>query len=328
MKQLLLNSLCALAAIIFCSVNLQAQYATPGTGVKWDFNDLVTYSSGAVTQAGNVFTVHQTITVSAGDTLAVSSDITVKLTPDKQLIINGSGATFLIDAPNQAVFTVSESGAYYDVIEVAGGSVVHWNNALFEYGKGIRVIESDFVIKNSIVQNMEWTNNTSGAISGTSGAIIIENCQFLNNQRSAVSSGANMGTTFVILNSYFYNNTLDNSNRPQINIGPCQAGETTKIIGNKVIGVDKTMVGGIGCSSLLGIATAYIVDNNEIRNNRYGVTFTGNGISGWIRGNQIIDNDLEVNPMNGGSGINITGSATSTHVVISDNYMSVEICGE
>ncbi len=92
MKRINLNALFTLICLIFCALKMGAQYATPGTGVSWNFNDLTTNSGGAVTQNDNIFTVHQNITISATDTLKISSDIIVKIGADIQLIVDGAGA--------------------------------------------------------------------------------------------------------------------------------------------------------------------------------------------------------------------------------------------
>lgn len=315
-----------LTFIICLALFANAQYETPGTGVQWRFDDLVEHSEGVVTLDDGSYVIHKNLTISATDLIIVVSDITVKLEEDVQIIVNGGYAGLLIHAPKQVVFTALDKDKKYGVIDIQEGSIVSLNGVLLEYGKGIKVIESSFKISNSTIQEMDYTSNTSGAISGTRGKIHVENCRFINNQRAALSSGANMGTTFTILNSYFYNNTTENSNRPQINIGPCQEYDTTYIIGNTVIGTDKDKVGGIGCSSLLGVESCYVVEGNTVKNNRYGITITGNNVSGLIKNNQVIDNNLETNPNVGGSGINITATK-NTHVDITGNVITGNLWG-
>jgi hypothetical protein len=61
--------------------------------------------------------------------------------------------------------------------------------------------------------------------------------------------------------------------------------------------------------------------------NRYGITFTGSNITGTIKGNILTDNNVEVNPMNGGSGINITATAGNTHAIITQNVISGHFWG-
>ncbi|MDR0206100.1 MAG: hypothetical protein LBI45_02430, partial [Bacteroidales bacterium] len=87
------------------------------------------------------------------------------------------------------------------------------------------------------------------------------------------------------------------------------------------------MVGAISTSSLLGVPTTSLIEGNYIKDNRYGITFTGGNINGTIKGNTLIDNNVETNPNNGGSGININNPAGNTHAIISENIISGHLWG-
>lgn len=75
------------------------------------------------------------------------------------------------------------------------------------------------------------------------------------------------------------------------------------------------MSGGIGISNMFSfsqLVTHVLVKDNLVKNNRYGYTQNGSLISSELYDNQFIDNNLEVNPNNGGSGVSIWGDATCT----------------
>lgn len=262
--------------------------------------DLVENSEGVVTKVDEVYFIHKDLTLSDDDKITITENITIKFHESVQFIINGNNATLLINPDKEVVFTAHDTNAKYGVIEIREASVVFINNALFEYGSGIKVIDSDFKITNSTIQKMDYTSSTYGAISCSYGRVYIENCKFLNNVRSGINSSANARTTLTILNNYFYNNVTENSNRPQINIGPCLEGDTTRIIGNTIIGNKNDKAGGLGCVTLW-LYSHYLIEGNTIKDNRYGITIAGSNMRATIRDNIIADNNLETNPDNGGS---------------------------
>jgi len=304
----------------------QQPYTTPNTGVKYSFNDLVTASGGTVVMEGSIFVMKNDVTISALDSLEVTQDITVKIYNGKILTINGS--YWKMAPPTEATFANYATGEYYATILVQSGSFVRLNKTTFTYGSGIRAIDSDFEMDNCTMNNHNFSSQASGAIAATTGKIIVKNSTFKNNVRSAFNSGANTGCTFEITNCYLEHNVTENTNRPQINIGPARAGEVSKIIDNTIIGNrNYTMVGGISTSSLLGVTTTYFIEGNTLKDNRYGITFTGTNITGTIKGNVLENNNTEVNPNNGGSGINLTASAGNVHAVITENIISGHLWG-
>ena len=142
----------------------------------------------------------------------------------------------------------------------------------------------------------------------------IQNSYFPDNQACAIQSALNSDGCPAILNNVLYNNVLSNTNNPQINIGPGTT-DTIRIIGNLIEGVASNMSGGIGISNMFSfsqLVTHVLVKDNLVKNNRYGYTQNGSLISSELYDNQFIDNNLEVNPNNGGSGVSIWGDATCT----------------
>lgn len=301
-------------------------YTTPDTGVTYSFDDLVAQSNGTVIKSNGEYLIRDDVSISATDELKVEGDIIVKIAKDKILTINGG--KFVINAPNQAIFTAANEENKYGTIRIEENSYARLNNATFTYGKGIRVLDADFIMDNCTMNNHASSPQASAAIATTRGKVIVKNSTFKNNVRSAFTSGANMGCTFEIENCYLENNVTENSNRPQINVGPAREGETTKIIGCTIIGNrENTKVGGISTSSLLAVPTTYLVEGNTIKDNRYGVTFTGSNVTGIIKNNILTDNNTETNPNLGGSGINITASGGNTHAFITGNTITGHLWG-
>jgi hypothetical protein len=87
--------------------------------------------------------------------------------------------------------------------------------------------------------------------------------------------------------------------------------------------------GGIALSTLAGGTIKAVVAGNQIENNRYGITAYGMNISTIIKNNLIINNDIQGDPMLGGSGINFWGDVTNVSIVtkneISGNLWGVTI---
>jgi parallel beta-helix repeat protein len=233
-----------------------------------------------------------------------------------------------MEPPTQATFTHYATDTYYATIRVESGSYVRLNKTTFTYGSGMCIINSDFEMDDCTMNNHDFSSSASGAISATNGKVTVKNSTFKNNVRSAFNSGANMGATFEIINCYLENNVTENTNRPQINIGPSQTGEVSKIMNNTIIGNRSlTMVGGISTSSLMSVPATYCLEGNTLKDNRYGITFTGANITGTIKGNILEDNNTENNPMTGGSGINITAPAGNVHAIITENKISGHLWG-
>src|SRR5690606_37370079 len=107
--------------------------------------------------------------------------------------------------------------------------------------------------------------------------------------------------------------------------------DTTFIVGNIIRGDSGlTRVGGISVSSLLGgMQVNVVMDSNLITGNRYGITMYG-ATMGLIRYNDIGNNNLETNPLSGGSGISLysnTGPVIATGNIITGNLWGITLIG-
>ncbi len=317
----------------------QAQFSTPGTGVTWTLDSLVQNSAGAVTWNTDHYEITTTILIAPQDALNILEDVTVLF---HDLTGIESGGTLIIDAPVKATFTAIDSLSTnrWRGIKLLTDHFTHITNADLLFGGGIRAISGTFTIHGSKLYKTYYRSGStsgsyaSGAALDVSGHAVITNCTLTYNQRGAIASGSNVGTKAVIRNNYIFGNTTENSNRPQINMGPAGDGDTTYIVGNTVIGNGALQSGGIAYSSILGVPGNVVIDSNIVDQNRYGITLTGSPINGVIRYNTITDNNIQNLPNLGGSGINLTASSASSNLVatltgniISGNLWGITIVG-
>lgn len=322
MKKLILSGL--LAAMAFTGAF--AQYATPGNNLTLTPADLVTLSGGVVTQIGDTYFINNTLTISATDTLKITNPLVIRVAQNIRIEVSGT----IKSDPTQGkvIFTAQDTttaatnfrGFRFDNSQ---GNI--FRNTVVSYGGGIQLISSGALFEYSTFRR-NGSSNVSGAITYSSCSPIIRYCLFEENVRSAINSGANITGSPQILYNVMIRNTTDNSNRPQINIGP-GAADTIYIVGNYIEGF-YNMAGGIGISNLLGSGSAkVVVRDNFVVNNRYGYAQIGNNISSRIEDNYFIDNDIQGLPASGGSGINFQASGAGNTAIVRRNLITGNLWG-
>ena len=152
-------------------------------------------------------------------------------------------------------------------------------------------------------------------------------CLFRDNRQAAINSAANLAASPSILHCTFHNNVRDNVNQPQINLGP-GGRDSIRIVGNHIEGVENDMSGGIAVADLFAKgSTLLALRQNSILHNRYGINIQGYRIHALVSDNIIKDNNLETNPMNGGSGISIYGGDSSCMVRLRNNLIQGNLWG-
>jgi parallel beta-helix repeat protein len=311
----------------------KAQYTTPGTGINWGLQELITNSAGAIVQDGSDYRFTAGLLISAGDTISILSSANIIM--NDATFIECSGA-FIIDPVTDSVkFTadVPETTRWRG-FRLADFYHAYFKHMVMEYGGGMRALSdgSLHVEECSFRYNYYESGSTgsygSSVIDISGHADIIGNV-FIANQRGGISSPANANASANIISNLFFGNVTENSNRPQINMGPSGENDTTYIIGNTVIGNGFDQSGGIAFSSLVGVAGNAVIENNFIDQNRYGITLTGSPINGIVRNNNITNNNIQNNPALGGSGINFTASTASSvqNVVVTGNIISGNLWG-
>jgi hypothetical protein len=308
---------------LFIASALLAQYTTPDDGLTIDFDYLVQNSNGTVVMDGADYLVTDSITVSETDVLEQTTGITVKVNSNALITVIG-GLT--LNSDDETVFTWAEEGSHYKGFRFEDGSVIDLNNATFEYGGGLRILTEDFTMDNCTVQYQEMIASTGGALGFSDGTPSITNSTFIENQTAAINSPANGAFAPIIDNCTFQFNGASIVNKSQINLGP--SGQDTIVISNCTIEghPDYIESGGIAVALLLGGEGHAVIENNEIFNNRYGITAIGGDMTTLIIGNDIYDNNTQDEPFLGGSGISLSGT-NQNHCTITENNISGNLWG-
>lgn len=299
-----------------------AQWVSPGNGQSYTLESLCTAAPSAV-MAGSPghYVISQNLTLSNGDMLTLeSSAMSVVVNSGITLTIGGNLQTETRNQP--LVFQGDSIQNNYFELRFEESSLNALKHVHFRYCQGIKLINSSMVI-----DSCEFDHFSNHVISYMNCHPMIRDSYFHDNQACAIQSAVNADGCPRILNNVFYNNVLANTNTPQINIGPGTT-DTIIIIGNRIEGVASTMSGGIGIMNISNPAvTRVLLKDNIITHNRYGYTQNGLNISSEILNNQFIENDLEVNPNNGGSGISIYGYDTTCAAKLRHNLITGNLWG-
>lgn len=312
-----------LGLVIFLIMNASAQWTSPGTGRVYTMSMLSSDTIGAANalQTGN-FSITESLTLSAGDTLLLDESVQNIQVADS-VILTFHGVLRNLSSYNTLTISglATDASVRFNIrFENANPSTLA--HLTFENGNSIFLVESNITF-----DSCEFRNFKSAVIKYMTCNPIIQNCYFHNNQAAAINSAINVMGSPRIINNIFYNNVLANTNTPQINLGP-GATDTIFILNNRIEGLSGTMSGGIAIADLAQVGnTKARISGNTILHNRYGYTQMGYNINALICDNIIKDNNLEVNPMNGGSGISIYGYSSTCAAKLRRNIISGNLWG-
>ncbi len=321
MKKFFLNTFFILFVIAF---SIAQDYTTPNTGVTWTLDDIAAASPTTITISGDEYTLLGNLTIAANDAVIINSDLTLSIDAAKLITVFGA---FTVDS-DAVTITALDENQPYEGFRFEEFSEININNAIIEYGGGLRVLTETFSIDNCII-----TNNVSGAttiavIQLSRGMPQITNNIISFNENPAIGSAANSEVSAYIFNNMIEANNQSNSNRPQINMGTTMATEQLEIIQNTIIGdPNLTEVGGIAVANFVGGPINVDIENNIIRNNRYGITILGPINSALISTNIIEDNNIQNDPALGGSGINLVAASAISEVIVSGNEIRRNLWG-
>lgn len=311
-------------SFIFISFNSYSQWISPGDGSSFTLDDLVTVSGGVVTMEGDSYYFNENITISTTDTLHINNDGILIINSEKLWTIEGVLLTY---PTNQFEIKNPLGEANFQGIRFDNSSASRLNNLMITGCGGIKLVDSHMEIVASTFSNFGQEYST-GAINLYQSNPLIRDCSFLSNAGPAIASGANSDSSPKIIHNILNANVTSNSNTPQINLGTSNAIESIIIDSNQVIGAYE-MAGGIAVATLAGGNANATITNNEISNNRYGIAMIGNDINSIISNNTIVGNNIQGDPMLGGSGLNFYGGLTNTSIVsnntISDNLWGITI---
>lgn len=301
-----------LFVLITFYTNSYSNYSTPGTGITWDLDSLVTYSGGDVTFSSGEYFFNDTITISSSDTIYVLSNAIMKFGTGVFIDING---VLIVNPPDSAIITAQDTTLKFFGLKFedqSDGSMLR--KLIMEYGNSIRMLDCNILIDSCVIRyNTLNSSFASGAISFFRSNSTVSNCKIFRNRRAAIVSGANIASSPKILDNLIYENDVDNANVPQINFGATTS-DTMIIRGNTIIGGPFIMCGGISFLPI-GSIPYVIIQNNIIKHNRYGIAIAGGNSNFYINNNTIDSNNIQGLPNLGGSGINFNGSATQNSIV-------------
>lgn len=316
----------SLIAFLFVLTTAVAQsYTSPNTGVVLSLDDIAAASPSTITVDGDEYTLLEDITISENDTLLIDTDLTLFMDEDILITIQG---VFTVDA-EEVTFTALDEELPYSGFRFEQGSDITIRNATFEYGGGLRVLTEDFLVEWCVFLDIVGGGATTSAVIQVSrGVPVIQHNLIGHNYLPAIGSAANGAVSPYIFDNMILDNNLENSNRPQINLGTSMPDEPIRIIENLIIGdQDATMVGGIALANLVGGSLLAEVSGNIIAENRYGITVIGPSNDVRIFDNIIEDNNTQNEPMLGGSGISLSSGQSGNPVQVYNNEFRGNLWG-
>ena len=308
--------------VLFTVNQAVAQWVSPGTGLSYTLETLCLAAPSAVQRpSSHQYDILQNLTLSAGDTLTLESSAeSVNVANGVTLTVHGT----LLTADRTQVLVIQGDSTQNSYFEFRFEDATQGNltQIHIRHCDGIKLINSNIEI-----DSCEFDHFSNHVVSYMNCHPVIQNSFFHDNQACAIQSAVNADGCPRIINNVLYNNVLANTNNPQINIGPGTS-DTIFIIGNRIEGVASTMSGGVAITNLTNTGvTKLLLKENVITHNRYGYTQMGYRISSEIFDNQFIDNDLEVTPNNGGSGISIYGYDNSCAAKLRRNLITGNLWG-
>jgi len=287
-----------------------SQYTSPGTGISFTLDDLVTMSAGTVSLTDNDYHVNNTLTISATDTLKIYTDGLMYIHEGIRVNIEG---VFLSNPPNTFEIKRANMENNFEGFRFDNSSASVLKNIIFTGGGGIKLVNSDLEITNCEISNF-GQEYTTGAIDLFQSNPLIKDCSINNNAGPAIMSGANAESSPQIIHNVINFNVSGNGNTPQINLGTSDPLLSILIDSNYIFG-QYEMAGGIAISTLAGGNANAIITHNHVNYNRYGIAQIGSNISTTISYNEIVANNIQNDPMQGGSGLNFAGITNNTSIV-------------
>ena len=320
-----MKKLCLFVLALSISILLNAQWTSPGDGTTYTLDDLVEVS-GCVSFDPQIFYYFITgdITISANDKLYINrNDGLIYITFANDYTITIKGSMEAMGQDEEHYLPIGMGSGHLRFEDASDPSFLSY--CWFGEMNGIQIINSD-VTFDTCRFHYFYSQQQSSTVNIMNCDPVFTNCEFYSNEGAAIGSPANGQASPQIVNCQFTNNVTSNANQPQINLGP-GAQDSIRIV-NCTIEGDFDMSGGITIADLMNTGeTKILLKDNVIKNNRYGYNQQGYNLSSVIVGNQFIDNNLETNPMNGGSGISIYGVNENNRAIFRNNVITGNLWG-
>lgn len=282
-------------------------YKTPGNGSAYSFARLSETAGSGVEKAVYDGTAYYILTandtISEGDTFVLDSDVSVLFADDVKFVIEGEADLRSTSATFDSEFTDGAQGVGIYVENRKGVTPVE--NCTFNT-VGLRNLSAyGMDLRTCTFSNNNGKIGQAALVMGADGAsFTIRDCIFKENAKAAIAGAANYRNPLLVEGCHFIRNGQANSNTPQLNL---TVAEQVVIRDCDIEGdPEKTMVGGIVVANLVGFDGDLhtVIENNDISHCRFGIA-TYLWQEAVIKGNILVDNCHETNPMNGGSGINV-----------------------
>jgi len=285
-----------------------ADFTTPGIGVNWTCDDLVTHSGGAVTGDGPEYRFHESVFIALGDVLTVEEGsrlVFEDTTGEVRLEINGS----LYAVVSTFTSNAAQPGDWYGLVfkDTNASSVFDVQGCVVEYGRyGVDVVYADINLVDTTIRHCE-----EKAVDLTGSGGVVSGCVITDNLNQTIYM--TLGSSPLIENCRLERNNLDNASPyPYINVG-LQSVNSPTIRGCRIIG-GATKSGGMAVwNSCEGL-----IEGNFIEGCGYGILCYSVGANPTIRGNTIFSNTINSDTVNWGFGIACNGV---NQPVIEDNVI-------
>ncbi|MCA2004630.1 MAG: right-handed parallel beta-helix repeat-containing protein [Ignavibacterium sp.] len=305
-----------LVFLVFTS-NIFAQYITPGTGVIWNLDSLVQYSSGVVTGSFPTYQINNNVIVATNDELNIQ--------PGSVITFTTASAGIEVNGIFKAIGTQTDSVVFTSSVEDSTGYYVGFrfnanpnsNQSQIKFARiyyadyGLRCIDASPTLSNSYLYKCGRGVQLSGSNATIKDNVIERSYEY----GITMTLGS---SPLVEGNHLIKNNTKATSAMNQISIG--LQGNNSPIIRNNIIeGGESIPTGGISLwvSGSTSFSNA-LIEGNRIFNNSFGITLysTSNGvINAIVRDNLIYNNNINPNALVSGSGININGSPANQPLI-------------
>ena len=295
--------------LLFSILNIKADYTTPNTSVSWNLNDLVSNSGGAVTFSSGSYFINSNLTIASSDTLKILNNAAIKIALNTIFKIRG---VIIITPPDSVLITSIDTAQKFSEMRIDTSSSSILQKVIYEYSfNGLRISDCSPLINQCTIRNNCYGNSstTAPAINLFRSDAVISNSLIFHNYKVAIGGGANIPNAPKILNNMIIENNYANANASQINLGQSGSG-TTIIRGNTIRGL---YINSGGIAALPVGTFNVIIENNNIRRNRYGIALNGS-VNAIIRNNIIDSNNIQGSPNLGGSGLNFVGSGINARV--------------
>ncbi len=310
---------------IFTLISAIAQtYTTPNTGVTWSLQDIAANSPTTVTITDNTYTLLENLEIAPLDTVLIDEDLTLIVNNGLLITVFGN---FTVNSDS---VTITSSGAddRFEGFRFEQGSTIFLQNADINRGGGLRVLTENFTINNCRLTFMSSGATTSAVIQLSRGMPQITNNVIFFNDLSAIGSAANSQVSGIISGNTIEDNNKDNANRPQINLGTSIPNEILEITNNIIIGnPENEQAGGIAIANFTGGVINANISENTISGNRYGITILGGNATVTIANNLIEDNNIQNDPILGGSGINLNSTTAGNNIIVEGNEFRRNLYG-